>query len=458
MQKATWDATRALWRVFIGDTTCFECEFLINACGILNHFSNPNIPGLADFTGQLLHTAAWDDRVDLHKKRVAIIGSGASAIQCLPAIQDRAEHIDMYIRTPSWIVPRKGSLGEENNPRYSDDEVQKFREDLSHSVRVRKDMESYYNSMFSLFFKDSPEQSAFRAVVEDFMARKIKDSSLRENLIPAFDVGCKRINPGEPYLDALQKTNVEAIFDPIDRISSDGVVVKSGTCRQVDTLILATGFDTSFRPRFPIIGIDGVDLREAWKEDPSSYFGLAVHGFPNYLMFLGPNTPIANGSLMGTLEATAEYFIRLLRKAIQQGVSSFHVREDAQDDFDSHTQRFMAQMVWTGTCSSWYKSKSGKILAIWPGSSLHYREVLELDRWEDFDWDYKANRFSTWGQGVAQIERLPDGPDKDLAFYIRRHANLPLEAWYRSTHVGLKGSFPGDHFLSKSSIANGHCD
>lgn len=132
------------------------------------------------------------------------------------------------------------------------------------------------------------------------MKELIPDEALQKKLIPSFEAGCRRINPGEQYLVALQKTNVRAIFEPIEEITADGVMVSGGTEYPADILIAATGFDTTFRPRFPIIGRDGLDLRDLWYSHPTSYMGIGVSGFPNYLTFLGPNTPISNGSLMGT--------------------------------------------------------------------------------------------------------------------------------------------------------------
>jgi len=208
--------------------------------------------------------------------------------------------------------------------------------------------------------------------------------------------------------------------------------------RPVDVVITATGFDTSFRPRFPITGRNGDDLRELWKDEPVSYFGTAVSGFPNYLTFLGPNTPISNGSLMGTLEATADYFVRLVGNFIHNKALSFDVRTDVQADFDAHTQNLMRDMVWSGACRSWCKSKSGKVTALWPGSSLHYREILESNRWEDFDWRYQGNRFAYWGLGQARVEKDAEPGAADLAYYIRHHEPLLLEAYYLAAK-GLRG-------------------
>lgn len=217
-----------------------------------------------------------------------------------------------------------------------------------------------------------------KAQFESRMKELITDKDLQKKLIPSFEAGCRRINPGEQFLVALQKPNVRAIFDPIEEVTATGVVVSGGMEHPADVLVAATGFDTTFKPRFPIIGRDGTNLQDLWRSDPTSYMGIGVSGFPNYLTFLGPNTPISNGSLMGecndraaialgnrvltqqlgSLEATSDYFIRLLRKVLRQKVKCFDVRKEAQDDFVNHTHAYMQDMVWTGTCHSWCTAPS----------------------------------------------------------------------------------------------------
>ncbi|KAL4816188.1 hypothetical protein BDW67DRAFT_185013 [Aspergillus spinulosporus] len=406
VEHALWDQERGIWRVDIANHGTIETQILINAGGILNNPQIPSIPGLDTFRGPILHTAAWDHTVDIAGKRAAIIGAGASAVQLLPEMQKLADHVDIYIRTPSWISPPVAlPEGVEKDHIYTEAEKQSFRSDKEAYLAMRKALEDQFNMMFGAFVKGSPEQQSLRARFEGRMKELIRDKALQEKLIPRFEAGCRRVNPGEEYLIALQQDNVRPVFGPIREIVSDGVVLEDGSMNPAEILIAATGFNTSFRPRFPIIGADGVNLQDLWETNPVSYFGLTVAGFPNYLMFLGPNTPISNGSLMGPLEATADYITRLLRKTVRQQIQSFSVRPDAQAEFDAHTQSYMLNMVWTGTCRSWYKNNTtGKITALWPGSSLHYMQTLAEDRWEDFDFAYRGNRFAYWGNGLSWIE------------------------------------------------------
>ncbi|KAL1887489.1 hypothetical protein Sste5346_010188 [Sporothrix stenoceras] len=454
VNKAVWSEEYATWTVSLENGPDVECDLLVNGSGILNNFKFPDIKGLDSFSGPVLHTADWDASANLSGKRVGIIGAGASAIQTLPAIQDTIAHADVYIRTPSWIMsPVLESMATtKGNHQYTAEEKERFRSDPAFYLERRKEMEVASNKVLKAFIRDSDEQANLRTELEASMKAVISDPALQAQLIPSFEVGCRRLSPGEPYVAALQRDNVTPVFGDVDEIQPDGVV-SGGVLRPVDVIIAATGFDTSFRPRFPIVGENGVDMRELWKDNPVAYCGLAVAGFPNYLVFLGPNTPISNGSVMGTLEATADYFVRLVQKMVAQDVAYFSVRADVQADFDSQTQKTMQKMVWTGSCNSWFKNKLGKVIALWPGSSLHYREVLEANRWEDYEWKHRqSNRFAYWGQGFAKVE---DNGDGDLAYYLHAHEPLPLEAYYDAARGRGAGTSPmPSEFTPRKSPAN----
>ncbi|CAK7232680.1 hypothetical protein SCUCBS95973_009184 [Sporothrix curviconia] len=440
VNKAVWSEEHTTWAISVDNGPDVECDILVNGSGILNNFKFPDLKGLGTFKGQVLHTADWNVSADfLSGKRVAIIGAGASAIQTLPAIQDTVTHADVYIRTPSWIMSPvlEAMATTKGNHEYTPEEKERFRTDPKFYLECRKEMEVESNKVLKAFIRGSKEQASLRANLEANMKALIGDPELQAQLIPTFEVGCRRLSPGEPYLAALQRDNVTPVFGDVDEVLPDGVV-SGGVLRPADVIIAATGFDTSFRPRFSIVGQNGVELRNLWKDNPVAYCGLAVAGFPNYFVFLGPNTPISNGSVMGTLEATADYFVRIMQKMVAQDVAYFNVRADVQADFDSQTQATMQNMVWTGSCNSWFKNKQGKVIALWPGSSLHYREVLEANRWEDYEWKYRqTNRFAYWGQGFSKVE---DDENGDLAYYLHAHEPLPLEAYYdasRGRGVGV---------------------
>lgn len=278
-----------------------ESEILVNAGGILNNYQMPDIKGLETFKGKLLHTAAWDSSVDFQGKKVAMIGSGASAVQVLPQIQPLCDKVSVFIRTPSWISPPfvKANVGaESSNYVYTETEKSLLRKNEQHYIDMRKEVEDQFNGMFDAFFKATPEQNDMRNRFEARMKTLIKDEELQRNLIPSFEAGCRRINPGEQFLVSIQEANVQPVFDAIEGVTQNGIVA-GGKEHPADILVAATGFNTSFRPRFPIYGKGGANLQDVWATDPASYMGTGVSGFPNYLIYLGPNTPISNGSLMG---------------------------------------------------------------------------------------------------------------------------------------------------------------
>ncbi|KAH0430163.1 hypothetical protein CcaCcLH18_05867 [Colletotrichum camelliae] len=442
--NAQWSEDSSTWTVEVENGSTYEAEVLFNAGGILNNLQMPNITGIDTFTGPILHTADWDSSVDLRGKRIGVIGAGASAVQLLPQIQPTATKVTAFIRTPSWISPPV-ALPEADRPSYSYDEGEKtrFRENDSEYLEDRKRLEAQFNGMFDAFFKGSPQQRGLRERFEGRMRSLIRDVALQERLIPKFEAGCRRINPGEQYLLTLQEPNVEPVFESIENITATSIVA-GGVEYPVDVLIAATGFNTTFRPRFPIIGRNGNNLQDIWAENPTSYCGTGVSGFPNYMIFLGPNTPISNGSLMGPIEATGDYFVRILTKMIRQRIRSFDVRIEAQTEFDNHTQEFMRQAVWTGTCRSWFKKDvNGKVSALWCGSSLHYMQSLAEDRWEDYEWRFDGNRYAYWGNGFSWIEKPQLDPlgieereysktmttiaerSSDLSFYLGKADPLP---------------------------------
>jgi hypothetical protein len=222
--------------------------------------------------------------------------------------------------------------------------------------------------------------------------------------------------PGIDYLESLTLPNITTIYGEIVRVTPDSCVTDDGKEHPIDVLICATGFDTTFKPRFPLIGRHG-DLAKLWSTDPDSYLGLAAHGFPNYFMFLGPSCPVGVGPVIIVIEAQGCYITELLNRWQKQNIRSYDPREEAVRDFIAQKDAFMEHTVWTTNCLSWYKSPvTGKVTALWPGSILHYLSVLSDQRYDDYKIEYNGNRFSYFGNGFAQLEL---NPHIDHAYYVR---------------------------------------
>ena len=214
-------------------------------------------------------------------------------------------------------------------------------------------------------------------------------------------------------MKAIQEPNVDVHFVAVDRLTEKGVVDSEGVEREVDTVVCATGFDTTYRPHFPIIGKNGTDLAEKWKVVPESYFGLTIPEMPNFITFIGPTWPVENGSVMGPLTAVSDYAITAIKKLQREHIKSFAPKQDVTDAFNNHTQEWIKKTVWSEDCRSWYRNnETGRVNAVYPGSSLHYIEILQHPRWEDYEFEYQdqsggKNMWEFLGRGLTVAEQTP---------------------------------------------------
>ncbi|KAF7588834.1 hypothetical protein BBP40_005188 [Aspergillus hancockii] len=388
-----------------------HCDILINAGGVVNAWKWPEIPGLKEFKGQVAHTANWDESINLHGKVVGLIGNGSSGVQILPAIQPQARKLISFIREPTWITPLSG-LDQKD---YTQEEKEAFAHIPGHLTNYRKGIESGSNSQFAVFLRDSRSQQETRSYMTKHMSEKLQNSGLETRLIPRWSVGCRRLTPGPGYLEALGATNVELIQGPVQRITEHGCVGGDGKERHVDILICATGFDTSFRPRFPVIGLGGKNLQDDWNTEARSYMGVAAAGFPNYLILLGPSSPVGNGPLLSAVEIQTDYILKLIDRYQTQNIQHFSPLVEAVNDFVEFKDQFMKGTIWADSCRSWYKTND-VVTALWPGSTLHYMEALDEVRWDDWRIQYQGNRFKWLGNGYSQTEV---DETADWAYYIR---------------------------------------
>ncbi|KAK1765315.1 hypothetical protein QBC33DRAFT_455591 [Phialemonium atrogriseum] len=425
--SAKWHEERAKWQLEVASVLddskpeTFEGDVFINAGGVLNDWKWPDIEGLGNFQGNLIHTAAWDDKVDLTDKSVAIIGSGATSVQVVPSIQPAAKQLTVYVRSPTYILPTVGFGVESStfNEHYSESQIQRFASDPAYYKEFRKGIEQQMNENFIASVKSSKEQAEGRKWAETMMRQAIGSPELQEKLIPSWELGCRRLTPGRPYLDAVQKANVDIIRTAIKRVTKIGIETIDGQVHEADIIVCATGFNTSFSSRYDITGRHGCSLRSLWQNrGPEAYLGLAIAGLPNYFTLLGPNCPIANGSLIPCIEWSVQYIIQALLKIQTEQIKTLDVKKAMQIHFNEYAQNVHQDLVWTGQCNSWYKDKaSGRVTAVWPGSSIHYMEMTRSPRWEDYDIEYvHPNPFMFMGNGISQRE----AKNEDLTF-CKRH-------------------------------------
>ncbi|KAF9887951.1 hypothetical protein FE257_009473 [Aspergillus nanangensis] len=417
---ATWNEKQGKWKLEVqslDDKSIKqdECDVLISASGALNSWKWPKIPGLHDFKGKLLHSASWDEDYDYSGKRVAVIGNGSSGIQIVPGMLPKVTHIDHYIRGRTWLSPtfarqhvdKRGSDLE--NFSFTPEEIETFKKDHQAYQQFRKDIELELQSVHGATLIGTPEQIGTRDVFLQNMKRRLsRKPELLDELTPSFPPICRRLTPGPGYLEALTDDKVDVITSDIVKVDAEGILTADGTHRPIDVLVCATGFDTSFTPRFPIVGRNGVSLADRWKTTPETYLSVAVDGFPNYFVSLGPNSALGEGNLLLLIEKEQDYFTACVEKMQRDSIRAMSVRTEAVQRFTQHCDQYFAGTVFSLKCSSWYKggTEDGRVTALWPGSSLHSLKTFANPRWEDFAYEYVNDNPTGWlGDGWTENEK-----------------------------------------------------
>ena len=375
---AEYDAARAVWHVRTDDGAVAEFDFFIPSVGLLSRPSIPDFPGMAEFTGARFHSAAWDHTVDLHGKRVALVGSAASAVQILPELTKICSHVDVFQRTPNWLVPR-------GNSHYPAWRLALFKHVPFYRKALRLNLYLYGEFLFDAFRTGSWRNRLLKGMALKNLAATVPDPVLRAKLTPAYELGCKRVLFSDDFLPCFSKLHVALVTEPILRFESDGIRTADGALHENDVVVFATGFDAAntLSP-IAIRGRDGLALKTAWKDGPFAYRGVAVPGFSNMLVMYGPNTNLGHNSIIVMLEAQARYIVQCLKHMVDRDLAALEVSEEACRTWNERVQRELGQMVWSTGCGSWYESAGGRITANWSGSTLEYRRVMKTPVFADF--------------------------------------------------------------------------
>ncbi|ETI19940.1 hypothetical protein G647_08955 [Cladophialophora carrionii CBS 160.54] len=428
---AYWQEDRGQWRVMVEhNNTVIEdyADILISAQGFLNTWNWPLIPGLQDFRGKKVHSASWDHDYDYSNKRIAVIGNGSSGIQILPQLAKLpGTKVTSFQRGPTWVVSTMSPaslLGKDDpayNPEYTEEEKRAFLQDPQKHHQYRKKIIHSINDGFKMFVKNSELNKQIYDLARQEMAAKLENNpELCEKLIPKWELGCRRITPGEGYLEAFLRENVGVTQSPITKIDADSVHTTDGQVYKVDVVVCATGFDVSYRPQYPVVGRGKVSLADKWAKEPSSYLSLASPDMPNYFMFTGPNALIGHGSLMESLGWSAEYMIKWMRKIASEDINAVVPKQSVVDDFIVYSDQIHQILTWTGACRSWYKNNTidGRVTATFAGSALLFKRLIQDLRPEDFDIEPRTkNRFRFLGNGFLQYELQKAN---DLAWYVEK--------------------------------------
>lgn len=366
VSSADWDVTTNRWQVATLDGRRFSARYLVNAVGFLHHPLIPRIPGIDQFSGPVFHSARWDHSVELAGKKVAVIGTGASAIQFVPAIVDTVAEMTIFQRTPPWIVPK-------SNRRFSETERARVRHNALARWRRRTRLFWIHEKRVKGFLGDELAMRPTHRMAVDHLERQVQDAGLRAKLTPSYAIGCKRLLISSDYYPALCKPHVNVVADPIRRLADRAVVTATGQLVEADVIIYGTGFDAQHAiTHIPIRGRDGIPLEKAWSSGPQAYLGTLVSGFPNLFLMCGPNTGLGHNSQIFMIEAQANYLGRCIRSA--HGDAVVEVGRAAQDRYNDQLQRRLASTVWqAGGCTSWYQdAKTGRNTLLWPKPVLSF--------------------------------------------------------------------------------------
>jgi cation diffusion facilitator CzcD-associated flavoprotein CzcO len=381
MQEAVWDESAALWRVTTGEGATIRARVLISAVGALHVPKYPDIPGMERFAGPAFHSTWWDSSVPLEGKRVAVIGTGASAIQFVPEIAPRVAKLHIFQRTPPWILPKQDfPIAERWRKRFRRFPFLTwlFRAGLFWLFEVR--VWGFLGNVRAL-------RKRGQKMALDHLAAQVPDPALRAKLTPSYELGCKRVLISNDFYPALQQPNVEFVTEEIREIRERSIITNDGTERPVDVLIYGTGFRAT-EPLHDtrVVGRKGLEIHDAWKERISAYLGVAVSGFPNFFILLGPNTGLGHNSVVLMSEAQIAYVMSCLRLMRHKRVAIMEVKSDVQKRFVEELRARLIGTVWqAGGCRSWYQdAATGENPVIWPGSVVSYRRKTKTVAERDY--------------------------------------------------------------------------
>ena len=361
--EARWDDAASCWRLVASTGEEFSADVLVSALGMLNVPKIPEIPGAESFRGRAFHSSRWDHTKSLAGERVASIGTGASAVQYVPAIAPDVEHLTVFQRSPIWITPRLDRA-------YTPEEQRRFAR-VPFAAR-RERWKIWWTYERANFAADSEQTVAQTALARSYLERKIADPELRAKLTPDFPVGCKRPLISREWFPALTRPNVRLVNEAITEITPDGVCTADGEHHPVDTIIYGTGFRANeYLTAVDFYGANGRRLRDDWRGGAEAYLGLTVSGYPNLFLLYGPNTNGVN-SIMFMHEAQVHYVMGALRRLTRRNVAALDVRRSVMDRYNRRIQRAMGGTVWTAGCSNYFRTAEGKVVTQLPYSGGRY--------------------------------------------------------------------------------------
>jgi cation diffusion facilitator CzcD-associated flavoprotein CzcO len=362
-----WDGER--WAVRIADGSVVHARAVIWGTGPLHIPSVPDIEGLDSFEGTAFHSSRWDHQHDLRGRRVAVIGTGASAIQFVPQIQPQVASLALFQRSAPWVLPKP----DRDIPAV----MRRLYRALPLAQKAARALVYARNEMLVGGFLHPKRMKVIEKVARGHLARKFASRpDLAEKLTPDFTIGCKRILMSNDYYSSLERPNASVVTEKIVRVTPTGVVTADGVEHEVDTIIFGTGFKVGegMAEGVTVTGRDGVKLSDVWADGPEGLLGTTVAGFPNLFTMIGANTGLGHSSMVYMIESQTSFILDALRVVDEAGATAIDTRRDRQDAFNEKVQQRLAGSVWTtGGCASWYLDASGRNRTLWPGYTFDYR-------------------------------------------------------------------------------------
>jgi cation diffusion facilitator CzcD-associated flavoprotein CzcO len=380
LASAIYDDTRHRWQLTFTNGQRCSARVLISGMGGLSRAAVPNIPGIERFRGKSFHSQHWDHDYPLDGKRVAVIGTGASAIQFVPQIAPRVAHLDLFQRTPPWIMPKAGRA------------VKPLEQWLFRNLPfTQKIMRSaLYCMLESRAFGFAIHPSLMKTaqkVAERHLRRQVPDPQLRATLTPNYTMGCKRILISNDYFPAVSRPNVSVTTTGIARIEEDAVITTDGVRHPADCLIFGTGFQVADPfPAGVVRGRGGIDIVDTWRDGAHAYLGTSLPGYPNFFMIVGPNTGLGHNSMVFMIESQVEYILRALKTMQAERAAAIEVRAQVERSYNEQIQRKLGRAIWsTGGCESWYLDpKTGRNTTLWPGFAYKFRQATSTFSMDDY--------------------------------------------------------------------------
>jgi cation diffusion facilitator CzcD-associated flavoprotein CzcO len=371
---ATWNEDTSTWTVSLASGEMLDADVVVSALGMFNDLAYPDIPGLETFAGTSWHSAQWNWSHDLSGERVGVIGSAASAVQFVPEIVKRAGQVHLFQRTANWVLPKP------DEP-FTPEQHEEFRRDPS--IRLREREQTYARVDASITFSAAEAVAAAEAFGRAAIDT-VEDPEVRAKLVPTHPFGCKRPLISNDFYKAFNRPNLELVTEAIERITPTSIVTVDGVEREIDTLVLATGFATpKYLSAIDVVGRAGRHIADAWHDGAQAYLGVTTAGFPNLFMLYGPNTN--NGSILVMIEAQVEHVMAHLLRMKEEGITWVDVRQDVMDRYNAEIQELIAGVkVWQAGCNGYYRTPSGRVVTQWPDSMSAFRDRMALHP-DDFE-------------------------------------------------------------------------